>query len=66
MIAFIIATAGIAVGGYNRELVGRKRPGVLECPARPHRPGHHLAAQAPDGVAMTALREVRTWDMNPS
>lgn len=42
MIAFIIATASIAVGGYNGERKGQ------------------------DSVAMTALREIRTWQMNSS
>jgi hypothetical protein len=67
--AFIIATASIAVGGHNRERKGRKRAGVQQRPARPYRRGHHLAAQAQDSVAMTALRalrEVHTREMNPS
>jgi len=62
----VIATASIAVGGYCSERKGRKRAGVLEPPARSHRRAHHLAAQAQDSVATTALREVRTWQINPS
>lgn len=66
MIAFIVATASIAVGGYNGERKGASGQASWSLQPGPIGGGHDMAAQAQDSAAMTALREVRTWQMNPS
>jgi hypothetical protein len=66
VIAFIIATASIAVGGYSGERKGASGQASWSLQPGPIGRGHHLAAQAQDSVAMTAWREVGTWQMNPS